>query len=67
MSMHQGASDAVVESGSAWIATIMLGGEKPALRACITDYRTGPEHIEILLTVLSNIRDGSFDTDAGLD
>jgi glutamate/tyrosine decarboxylase-like PLP-dependent enzyme len=58
MAMHQRASDAVVESGSAWISTIMLGGKKPALRACITNYRTGPEHIETLLTVLSNIRGG---------
>jgi glutamate/tyrosine decarboxylase-like PLP-dependent enzyme len=58
MAMHQRASDAVVESGSAWISTIMLGGKKPALRACITNYRTGPEHIETLLVVLSNVRDG---------
>ena len=58
MAMHQRASDAVVESGSAWISTIVLGGKKPALRACITNYRTGPEHIETLLVVLSNVRDG---------
>jgi glutamate/tyrosine decarboxylase-like PLP-dependent enzyme len=58
MAMHQRASDAVVESGSAWISTIMLGGKKPALRACITNYRTGPEHLETLLVVLSNVRDG---------
>jgi glutamate/tyrosine decarboxylase-like PLP-dependent enzyme len=56
MAMHQCASDAVVQSGSAWISTILLGGKKPALRACITNYRTGPEHIEILLAVLSKIR-----------
>jgi len=58
MAMHQRASDAVVESGRAWISTIMLGGKKPALRACITNYRTRPEHIETLLTILSNIRNG---------
>lgn len=64
MAMHQRMSDAVVESGRAWISTIMLGGKRPALRACITNYRTGPEHIEILSTVLSNIRHGSFNADA---
>jgi glutamate/tyrosine decarboxylase-like PLP-dependent enzyme len=57
MAMHQRASDAVVESGRAWISTTQLDGKKPALRACITNFRTGPEHIEILLKVLSNVRD----------
>jgi len=56
MAMHQHASDAVVQSGSAWISTILLGGKKPALRACITNYRTGPEHIEALLAILSKVR-----------
>jgi glutamate/tyrosine decarboxylase-like PLP-dependent enzyme len=65
MAMHQRASDAVVESRSAWISTIMLGGKKPALRACITNYRTGPEHIETLLTILSNIRNGLSTPTAG--
>jgi len=56
MAMHQRVSDAVVESGRAWISTILLGGKKPALRACITNYRTGPEHIEALIKVLSDVR-----------
>jgi len=56
MAMHQRVSDSVVQSGSAWISTILLGGKKPALRACITNYRTGPEHIEILLAILSKVR-----------
>jgi glutamate/tyrosine decarboxylase-like PLP-dependent enzyme len=57
MAMHQRVSDAVVQSGRAWISTILLDGKKPALRACITNFRTGPEHIEILLKVLSIVRD----------
>ena len=57
MATHQCAADAVVQSGSAWVSTILLGGTKPALRACITNYRTGPEHIETLLAVLSKVRD----------
>jgi glutamate/tyrosine decarboxylase-like PLP-dependent enzyme len=56
MAIHQRAADAVVESGSAWISTILLGGEKPALRACITNYRTEPQHIETLLAILSKVR-----------
>jgi hypothetical protein len=53
----QRASDAVVKSGRAWISTILLGDKKPALRACITNYRTGPEHIETLVKVLSDVRE----------
>ncbi len=56
MATHQCAADAVVQSGSAWVSTILLGGRKPALRACITNYRTEPEHIETLLSVLSKVR-----------
>lgn len=56
MATHQCAADAVVQSGSAWVSTILLGGRKPALRACITNYRTEPEHIETLLAVLSKVR-----------
>jgi glutamate/tyrosine decarboxylase-like PLP-dependent enzyme len=56
MATHQCAADAVVQSGSAWISTILLGGKKPALRACITNYRTEPQHIEMLLAVLSKVR-----------
>jgi glutamate/tyrosine decarboxylase-like PLP-dependent enzyme len=53
---HQCAADAVVQSGSAWISTIILRGKKPALRACITNYRTEQQHIETLLAILSKIR-----------
>ena len=52
----QRASDAVVRSGSAWISTILLGGLKPALRACVTNFRTGPEDVEALIEVLSRAR-----------
>ena len=43
--------------GTAWISTILLGGYKSALRACITIYRTEPQHIEMFLAVLSKVRD----------
>ncbi len=57
MATHQRVSDAVVKSGSAWISTILLGGSVPALRACITNYRTQPEHIEKLVTALTKARE----------
>lgn len=53
---HQCAADAVVQSGSAWISTIILRGKKPALRACITNYRTEQQHIKTLLANLSKVR-----------
>jgi hypothetical protein len=57
MATHQRVSDAVVKSGSAWISTILLGGSVPALRACITNYRTQPEHIEKLVIALTKARE----------
>jgi glutamate/tyrosine decarboxylase-like PLP-dependent enzyme len=57
MATHQRVSDAVVKSGSAWISTILLGGSVPALRACITNYRTQPAHIEKLVTALTKARE----------
>lgn len=58
MATHQKASDAVVASGQAWISSVWLGGKVPALRACVTNYRTGPGEIEKLITVLAEVRDG---------
>jgi glutamate/tyrosine decarboxylase-like PLP-dependent enzyme len=46
----------VVASGEAWISTTHLGGERPALRACITSYRTGPEDVRALVGVLEEAR-----------
>jgi glutamate/tyrosine decarboxylase-like PLP-dependent enzyme len=57
MRMHQRVSDAVVASGRAWISTILLDGKTSALRACITNFRTGPEHIQALVEVLTTVRD----------
>jgi len=46
----------VVASGQAWISSTLLGGEKPALRACITNYRTSPRDIDALLAALEKAR-----------
>ena len=56
MAKHQLAVNAVVQSGKAWVSTILLGGVQPAIRACITNYRTGPEHIEQLVRALAGAR-----------
>ncbi len=57
---HGRFADAVVSSGKAWISTIQLGVEKqPALRACITNYKTEERHIEALVLLLRQIRERS--------
>jgi glutamate/tyrosine decarboxylase-like PLP-dependent enzyme len=50
-------ADTVVASGKVWISTILLGAEKrAALRACITNCRTEPCHIDGLIAVLEKAR-----------
>jgi glutamate/tyrosine decarboxylase-like PLP-dependent enzyme len=46
----------VVESGEAWISTVALGEAGPALRACITNFRTGPEDVDALVASLARAR-----------
>ncbi len=43
----------IVKSGRAWISTTRLAGSRPALRACITNYRTGPEDVAALVDALN--------------
>lgn len=47
---------AVVESGVAWISATRLRGTEPALRACITNYRTSAEDIRLLVAALEKAR-----------
>jgi len=50
-------ADRVVASGEAWLSTVQLRPDKrPALRACITNYRTEPRHIEALVAALNRAR-----------
>jgi glutamate/tyrosine decarboxylase-like PLP-dependent enzyme len=42
----------VVASGKAWISTTRLGRTEAVLRACITNFETGPEHIRTLVAAL---------------
>jgi glutamate/tyrosine decarboxylase-like PLP-dependent enzyme len=46
----------VIESGEAWISTTRLSGSRPAIRACITNYKTSPEDIRRLLAALETAR-----------
>ncbi len=47
----------VVESGSAWIATVRLANGNTVLRACITNYRTSAEDVRLLVNALNAARE----------
>lgn len=44
--------DDIVTKGSAWISTYPIKGQ-PCIRACITNYNTGPEEVQKLVDLLS--------------
>ena len=46
---------AVVNSGKAWISIYNMG-DRPTLRACITNYATGAQEIEALIELLEKVR-----------
>ncbi|MGH7458758.1 MAG: pyridoxal phosphate-dependent decarboxylase family protein [Longimicrobiaceae bacterium] len=46
----------VLGSGRAWISTTRLGDGETVLRACVTNYRTGPDHVRELVEVLERAR-----------
>jgi glutamate/tyrosine decarboxylase-like PLP-dependent enzyme len=50
-------ADRIVESGKAWISTTTMGGERPVVRACITNYETRPDDIEALVRDLDAARE----------
>jgi hypothetical protein len=47
--------DAVIAGGTAWLSSVTLEG-RPALRACITSYRTGEDTIASLRRQLDAAR-----------
>lgn len=49
--------DRVLASGQAWISIAELPGIGPALRACITNYRTGTGDLDRLVAVLGRARE----------
>lgn len=54
----QAVAQRVVGSGRAWISTVVLRGEQPALRACITNYRTSEGDVDALVEALDQARRG---------
>jgi glutamate/tyrosine decarboxylase-like PLP-dependent enzyme len=51
-------SEAVVNSGKAWISTTRIGGEVPVIRACVTNYATTADDIGALVNDLNAARAG---------
>ncbi len=54
----QAVAQRVVGSGRAWISTVLLRGEQPALRACVTNYRTSEADVDALVEALDQARRG---------
>jgi glutamate/tyrosine decarboxylase-like PLP-dependent enzyme len=52
----EGVAREVLASGEAWISTVSLGEAGTALRACITNVRTGPEDVDALIASLGRAR-----------
>jgi glutamate/tyrosine decarboxylase-like PLP-dependent enzyme len=46
----------LVTSGEAWVSTTVVGEAGPVLRACVTNYRTGPEDVDALVAALGRAR-----------
>ena len=46
----------VLSSGKAWISRTILPGGRPALRACVTNFRSGPTEIDALVDLLNLAR-----------
>jgi aromatic-L-amino-acid/L-tryptophan decarboxylase len=46
----------VVDSGRAWVSTVLLRGAVPAIRACITNHRTTADHVDALVRELERAR-----------
>lgn len=55
---HHEVAMRVVSSGEAWISTTLLAGNRTVLRACITNYKTMPEHLDRLVDSLERARTG---------
>jgi hypothetical protein len=49
-------ADSVVGSGSAWVSIVSLGGQLPAIRGCITSFRTEESDLDVLVECLSAAR-----------
>lgn len=50
-------ADQVLSSGRAWISTTTIGKGVTALRACVTNYKTQSEDVDILVEALQSARE----------
>ncbi|MDW8138226.1 MAG: aminotransferase class V-fold PLP-dependent enzyme [Bacteroidota bacterium] len=53
---HEAIVRELIGSGRAWVSTARLRGHHTVIRACITNYRTGPEDVDALLEALDAAR-----------
>lgn len=44
-------------AGRVWLSAVGLPGRPPALRACVTSYKTGPEDVEMLVDEVGRVVD----------
>ncbi len=56
----EGVARHVVDSGEAWISPTRLDQNLPVLRACITNYMTGPDDIATLVQSLDRARQKAY-------
>jgi hypothetical protein len=49
-------ADSVVASGEAWVSLVALGSRIPAIRACITSFRTREQDLDALVESLARHR-----------
>jgi aromatic-L-amino-acid/L-tryptophan decarboxylase len=55
---HQRIVDNVLQTGSAWISSTMLGSQ-PAIRICVMSHRTTERHTDRLIELLEDARTGA--------
>lgn len=53
----QAVREEVVSSGQAWVSVTRLAGERTVVRACVTNYRTGPREVDALVSALNAARE----------
>jgi glutamate/tyrosine decarboxylase-like PLP-dependent enzyme len=53
----QAVRDEVVSSGQAWVSVTRLAGDMTVIRACVTNYRTGPPEVDALVGALNAARE----------
>ena len=53
---HEAVARRLVDEGSAWISAVQPGPIGPSLRACVTNFLTGPDDIHNLVADLGRAR-----------